>query len=344
MNNSFASTIEKWYANHCRELPWRDTRDPYLIWVSEIILQQTRVAQGLDYYLRFTERFPSVESLASASEDEVLLLWQGLGYYSRARHLREAAQQVVELGHFPKNYVELRRLSGVGDYTAAAIASFAYGEPRAVLDGNVFRVLSRYLGVDEAIDSTKGRKTFRALADAMLDPHHPALYNQAIMDFGAMVCSPQPQCVVCPLLNSCQAFRDHRQAELPVKAKAKVPKERHLIYIYAREGGKMLLRRRSSNDIWKGLYELPVIEYDSTKEHPSVPDGAHLVAEGITHRLTHRLLIADAYLLDVSTQSHRKWVEEMQGEGYQWVAESDRDQFAVPRLIEDIYSKCALFF
>ena len=180
MNAFFTEKLESWYASHRRELPWRDTADAYRIWISEIILQQTRVAQGHDYYVRFVERFPDVVTLAEASEDEVLLLWQGLGYYSRARNLHKAAQMVCREygGRLPGTFAELRRLPGVGDYTAAAIASFAYGEATAVLDGNVYRVLSRYLGIDTPIDTTKGQREFRMLADEMLDRRQPALYNQ----------------------------------------------------------------------------------------------------------------------------------------------------------------------
>ena len=206
MNTLFASTLHSWYAENHRELPWRNTRDPYRIWISEIILQQTRVAQGYDYFLRFMERFPDVVSLSQASEDEVLLLWQGLGYYSRARNLHKASKVIAANGGFLADYDFIRQLPGVGDYTASAIASFAFNLPHAVLDGNVFRVLSRYFGVDEAIDSTAGKKLFRAMADDMLDTSRPALYNQAIMDFGALVCSPHPHCQTCPLAESCVAF------------------------------------------------------------------------------------------------------------------------------------------
>ena len=205
--NNFSKTLLDWYAENKRDLPWRNTTDPYLIWISEIILQQTRVAQGYEYFLRFIKRFPDVASLAAASEDEVMKYWQGLGYYSRARNLHAAAQSMK--GVFPKTYAEVRALKGVGDYTAAAICSFAYDMPYAVVDGNVYRVLSRYFGIDIPIDSTEGKKTFTTLAEEMLDKSRPADYNQAIMDFGAVRCTPQsPDCLFCPLSGSCQALSE----------------------------------------------------------------------------------------------------------------------------------------
>jgi len=256
MNAIFAKTIECWYEQNKRELPWRETRDPYHIWISEIILQQTRVAQGYDYYLRFIQRFPDVFSLAAAQEDEVLLLWQGLGYYSRARNLHKAAQQIAAIGAFPTEYEDIRSLAGIGDYTAAAIASFAYDLPYAVLDGNVYRVLSRYLGIDTPIDTTRGKHDFTALAAEMLDRQHPALYNQAIMDFGAMVCTPAAtSCPDCPLVETCCAARDGRVSDLPIKSKKTKVRDRYLIYIYVRAQGNVLLHRRSNNDIWAGMYE-----------------------------------------------------------------------------------------
>jgi len=202
--SALSDILIEWYASNKRDLPWRNTVDPYLIWISEIILQQTRVDQGLDYFLRFIRRFPDISTLAEASEDEVLKYWQGLGYYSRARNLHEAAKGMH--GLFPATYEGVRALKGVGDYTAAAVCSIAYGMPYAVVDGNVYRVLSRYFGIDTPIDSTEGRKLFYALAQEMQDKSRPALYNQAIMDFGAMQCVPKsPDCFSCPLLESCFA-------------------------------------------------------------------------------------------------------------------------------------------
>ena len=216
----FAALLLAWYNENRRDLPWRGVGDPYKIWVSEIILQQTRVSQGHDYFLRFMERFPRVEDLAAASEDEVLKCWQGLGYYSRARNMHAAARQVVEGGGFPQTYEGIRRLKGVGDYTAAAIASFAFGLRHAVVDGNVYRVLARYFGVDSPIDTGQGKKYFARLAEELLpEDKYVADYNQAVMDFGAMQCVPKgPKCGQCPLCESCLAFRDGKVQDLPVKS------------------------------------------------------------------------------------------------------------------------------
>lgn len=255
--------LNAWYADNGRDLPWRHTRDPYHIWLSEVILQQTRVAQGLGYYLRFTERFPTVTALAAASEDDVLKLWQGLGYYSRARNLHQAARDVVERfgAHFPVEYADVRSLKGVGDYTAAAICSFAYDAPYAVLDGNVFRVLSRVFGIDTPIDTTTGRRDFNRLAQELLDREDPATYNQAIMEFGAMQCLPvQPRCEVCPLASQCQARATDRVAVLPIKQGHTKVRERWFNYLHLICGGETLLYRRKENDIWQGLYDFPLIE------------------------------------------------------------------------------------
>lgn len=233
MNPNFSNTIEKWYQEYKRELPWRESADPYVIWISEIILQQTRVVQGYDYFMRFMKRFPDVATLAQADEDEVMKYWQGLGYYSRARNLHAAAKSMN--GVFPKTYPEVRALKGVGDYTAAAICSFAYNMPYAVVDGNVYRVLSRYLGIDTPIDSTEGKKLFAAVADELLDKKNPALYNQAIMDFGAIQCSPQsPNCMFCPLASGCSALAGGMVAQLPVKQhkNEKRPIATSIIYMY----------------------------------------------------------------------------------------------------------------
>lgn len=230
--NAFSRILLDWYAEHKRELPWRETKDPYRIWISEIILQQTRVAQGYEYFQRFVERFPDLVALAEADEDEVMKYWQGLGYYSRARNLHAAARSMN--GVFPRTYEDVRALKGVGDYTAAAICSIAYDMPYAVVDGNVYRVLSRYFGVETPIDSTQGKKLFASLAQEMLDEKHAALYNQAIMDFGAIQCTPQsPSCMFCPLADSCSALATGKVNLLPVKQhKTKTTDRYLLIYIY----------------------------------------------------------------------------------------------------------------
>lgn len=305
---TFTETILHWYAAHRRELPWRNISDPYRIWVSEIILQQTRVAQGYDYYLRFVNAFPTVEALALASEDEVLRLWQGLGYYSRARNLHAAARQVVAQGHFPTDYAGVRALKGVGDYTAAAICSFAYGLPLAVVDGNVYRVLSRYFGVDEPIDTGKGKKQFAALAQSLLPAHNVADYNQGLMDFGALQCVPaSPDCAACPLADSCRANELKCVADWPVKSHRTKVAERYYIYIGVSTSEGIWLHRRGAGDIWQGLYEWPLLEFDhaatwlEVQSHPFIlnhlPEGGtwKQLARQCKHVLTHRVIWADCY-------------------------------------------------
>lgn len=258
-----ADILCDWYAREGRDLPWRRTRDPYLIWLSEVILQQTRVAQGMNYYLRFAERFPDVASLAAATEDEVLKLWQGLGYYSRARNLHAAAKQVVEQfgGVFPTSVEAVRSLRGVGDYTAAAICSVAYDAPCAVLDGNVFRVLSRLFDLDLPIDTSTGRRAFAELALSQLDATRPGVYNQAIMDFGALLCTPaQPRCAECPLAAHCLALAAGTVAQRPVKQGKTKVRDRWFNYLHVTSGDSLLLHRRGEGDIWQGLYEFPLIE------------------------------------------------------------------------------------
>ena len=252
----FAETLLRWYGENGRDLPWRRTRDPYAIWLSEIILQQTRIAQGMAYWERFMARFPSVDDLAAASEDEVLRLWEGLGYYSRARNLHAAARQIVSLGGFPTTLEGIRALKGVGDYTAAAIGSIAFDLPAAVVDGNVYRVLARYYGIATPVGTTQAKKEFTALAQALLPEDRAAAFNQAMMDFGAIQCTPAaPDCSVCPLAPHCDALRTGRIGLLPVK-KAPIPvKTRLLDYIYIRCNGFTAIRRRGPGDIWQGLWE-----------------------------------------------------------------------------------------
>lgn len=244
-------------------LPWRRTRDPYKIWLSEIILQQTRVAQGLPYYRAFLRRFPRIASLAVASEQDVLRMWQGLGYYSRARNLHACARAIVTDygGRFPQTFVELKRLKGIGDYTAAAIASFAFGERVAVLDGNVFRVLSRVFGIPDDIASTTGKKKFASLAGELLPAVDSATHNQAVMEFGALVCTPRnPACDRCPLASGCFANKNETQAELPVKRKPAKSRRRYFNYVVVRRAQSVLMTRRVGADIWKGLWDFPLWE------------------------------------------------------------------------------------
>jgi A/G-specific adenine glycosylase len=357
MISSFSAQLEAWYREFGRDLPWRQTSDPFLIMLSEFILQQTQIVQGMSYYLRFAERFPSAESLANASEEEVMRLWQGLGYYSRARNLRKAAQEVAKAGHFPKDYSFIRALPGVGDYTAAAIMSFAFGEPYAVLDGNVQRVLARHFGINEPVDTTQGKKLLRALADEMLDRQHPALYNQAIMDFGALQCKPtSPLCDACPLAETCQALKEHQVDKLPVKAKRTAIRDRYLTYIYTRtEDGKTLLRRRGSGDIWQGLFEFPLIESERPLTMAEVeqklsnqwPIGngrwqITLVARDVLHQLTHQRLHADFYCLTLPASQcpvSNGGKSNVQWEEGQWVEEKSLDHYALPRLLEKLLER-----
>ena len=344
--NEFADKLIDWYAENKRELPWRDTKDPYRIWISEIILQQTRVAQGYDYYIRFVRRFPDVFALADADGDEVMKYWQGLGYYSRARNLHAAARSVKEAGAFPTTYEGVRALKGVGDYTAAAICSFAYDMPCAVVDGNVYRVLSRWMGIDTPIDSTQGKKLFAQLADELMDKLRPALYNQAIMDFGALQCTPaSPDCVSCPLADGCAALSQGKVDVLPVKQHKTKVTDRFFNYIYVRTSGHTYIRKRTGNDIWKNLYEPLLIE---TEEDQTGNDKAILqklqevfgnregvffrpVRQGVRHVLSHRIIHANFYELVLP-------VESVSIAGYQRVAEEDLYKFAVSNLVYQFFS------
>lgn len=270
----FSRALLPWYRENQRPLPWRKTPDPYRIWLSEVILQQTRVDQGTAYWHRFVERYPSVAHLANASEDQVLRLWQGLGYYSRARNLRRAALQVVgdHGGLFPADHAALLRLKGVGDYTASAIASICFGIPEPVVDGNVYRVLSRVFGIATPIDSTAGKKEFRSLAAELIDPQHPGDHNQAVMELGAVVCTPKsPRCSECPLARKCVALRDARVTDLPVKSKRTSVRERHFNYLWVAAKGGLYLRQRTGKDIWQGLWELPLVETAAPMTRRSFP-------------------------------------------------------------------------
>ena len=328
VNSDFALTLLRWFRENGRDLPWRQTHDPYAIWLSEIILQQTQVKQGWDYWERFMRRWPKVEDLAEATEDEVLREWQGLGYYSRARNLHFAAKQIVEMGGFPRTIEGLRSLKGVGDYTAAAIGSIAFGLPAAVVDGNVYRVLARHFGIDTPINSTEGKKVFAALAQELLPVSEASDYNQAIMDFGAIQCTPQsPRCSDCPLMESCAALRSGRVGELPVKQKTLKVRERHLVYIYVRCQGLVAIHRRGAGDIWQGLWEPLLME--------EVPKGALLLRQNVKHVLTHRILLADFFLWEVAERPSLP-------DDYIWIREEQLDDYAVPRLVERLYEAVRL--
>ena len=277
-----ATALLAWYPRHQRDLPWRHTRDPYAIWLSEVILQQTRVAQGLPYYETFLRAYPTVQAMAAAPETEVLRYWQGLGYYSRARNMHRTARQVVEEygGHFPDNYAGLLKLRGVGPYTAAAIASFAFDEAVAVLDGNVYRVLARLFGLHSDIAAPSSRKEFQAVADQHIPASAPADFNQAIMEFGAIQCTPaKPDCLFCPMQASCWAFQHGQVALLPVKSKAKKARTRYFHYLVLRHGNLVYLRERAEKDIWQGLYDFALAETDAA-ELPADELARHLDALG----------------------------------------------------------------
>ena len=355
MNTIFSNIIISWFRENGRDLPWRETKDPYAIWLSEIILQQTRIAQGWEYWERFMQTYPTVDALAAASEDEVLKLWQGLGYYSRARNLHTAAKQIVAMGQFPNTLEGIKSLKGVGDYTAAAIASFAFDIPAAVVDGNVYRVLSRYFGIETPINSTQGKKEFAALAQSLLPIGHEhadaspsenskekirpnefdmelspvSAYNQGMMDFGAIQCTPQsPKCMLCPLAETCEALRSGKVDNLPVKNKTVKVKTRHLIYIYIRCKGKVAIHRRGEGDIWQGLWE--PFNASELESMPSFVCDPILLAKDVKHVLTHRVLLADFYLLELKDTPNLP-------EDYIWIDEESIEDYGVPRLIEMMF-------
>lgn len=332
-----------WYESHKRALPWRETTDPYLIWVSEIILQQTRVAQGLDYFLRFTERFPTVQALAEAEEGEVLKYWQGLGYYSRARNLHAAAKQLVERygGRFPRGYEEVLSLKGIGAYTAAAIVSFAWGMPYPVVDGNVYRVLARLFDLDTPIDSTDGKKQFAELAGRLLDPKRASSYNQAIMEFGALQCVPRhPDCAVCPLVDRCMAYARGRVEELPVKQHKTKIRDRYFHYLYLIYNKETWLRRRPAGDIWEGLYEFPLIETEGPMDLANLSQTATYrrwlgkagelrffrPLTGVKHVLSHQVLHTSFYGIELERAPEGL-------EDYLRIPLSEFERYAIPRLI-----------
>lgn len=297
---TFSPILLAWYKKYKRDLPWRHTKDPYKIWLCEIIMQQTRIAQGLAYYNRFVETFPSPLSLARASEDQILKLWQGLGYYSRARNLHAAAKSMQ--GKFPTTYEGVRALKGVGDYTTAAICSIAYNMPYAVVDGNVYRVLSRVFEIHTPIDSTKGKKQFTAFAQELLDKKSPGDFNQAMMDFGALVCTPQtPQCDMCPLSKMCKAKKKGLVERLPVKGQKTKVTTRYFHYIYVEQGKFTWIHQRGPGDVWQNLYEVPLVESKSDKLSPASLKkwfgSAKIAPVGspVKHVLSHQIIYACIY-------------------------------------------------
>ncbi|WP_242929443.1 A/G-specific adenine glycosylase [Pontibacter vulgaris] len=325
-NQLFTKSIINWYEQHKRALPWRETTNPYFIWLSEVILQQTRVNQGLPYYLKFTEAYPTIQDLAAAPEDEVLRLWQGLGYYSRARNMHHTARQVVSEygGNFPRSYNELLKLRGVGSYTAAAIASFAFREQVAVLDGNVFRVLARVYGLTEDIAAPASRKVFQQLADSLVPADTPDTFNQAIMEFGAIQCTPlMPDCMFCPLQQVCFAFNHGMVQELPVKSKAKAARQRYFHYFVFEWEGNYYMRKRLAGDIWQGLYDFYLFEtLDKTLETEAIlaelqaagievkPTQLRLPAKDYKHVLSHQKIGARFYLIKLKSRLREEVMQE----------------------------------
>ncbi|CAN5849539.1 A/G-specific adenine glycosylase [soil metagenome] len=337
----FGAIIMSWYLKNKRDLPWRKTQNPYKIWLSEIILQQTRVQQGLPYYFSFINKYPDVKSLAGAAEDDILKLWQGLGYYSRARNLHSAAKMVVNdfNGVFPATYIELKKLKGVGDYTAAAISSICYNEVQAVVDGNVYRVLSRIYGIDTPIDSTEGKKLFNDLANSLISEKHPADFNQSIMEFGAIQCVPKnPPCEKCPFFLHCEARKKDLINVLPVKSKKTKVTDRFFNYLVLHHKGTIYLKQRSGNDIWKGLFDFPLIETGTAVNEKKLMRNKEWAAlfkdskfkiqnysEEIKHILSHQRL----YVRFVEIQLGKK----MNVKEWLSVKEEELKKFAVPVVI-----------
>lgn len=340
MDQSFQDSLLKWFDENKRDLPWRQDRSPYKVWLSEVILQQTRVNQGLPYYHRFIKNFPDIKSLAQADQQDVLKLWQGLGYYNRGRNLHHAAQQVMEDfgGYFPEKYQELKKLKGVGDYTASAIASFVYNEPLAVLDGNVKRVLSRLYNEKTPINSTEGERVFKELAEQTLDKNRPGKFNEAMMEFGALQCTPKPRCTICPLQGFCKAYQKGGQLELPVKLKKRERSYRYFNYFKVVKNGRVLLQKRTAKDIWQGLYQPPLIETQKEiKEGARLLDGSLSKPADIRyictyrHTLTHRQLIARFFeLYDLP--------EDIFNENCFWVNLNELTKYPVPKLIEKFFT------
>lgn len=341
---SFSQKILSWYAENKRTLPWRGTKDPYKIWLSEIILQQTRVAQGTPYYLKFLEHFPTVGDLAKAPEEKVLKLWQGLGYYSRARNLHATAKKITNdfEGEFPTTYAELLQLKGVGDYTASAIASICFDEPQPVVDGNVFRVLARYFGVEVPINGSQGPAYFKLLAREVMDVQNIRDYNQGIMEFGAIQCTPKnPYCLHCPLNQGCEALKDNKVAELPVKLKKAKVKNRFFNYLVPvaidhKGNHTTLLRQRKGKGIWQNLWEFPLVESEGEIGRDEIetrlpkmmgleePPEVYLYNKApIVHKLSHQHL-------------HTKfWIVKHNGALLEGIPLDTMEDYAVPVLLAD---------
>jgi A/G-specific adenine glycosylase len=332
-----------WFNAHARILAWKEDHAPYKIWVSEILLQQTRVSQANAYYSRFLHRFPTIQALANAPLDDVLRLWQGLGYYSRARNMHAAARQIVTEygGCFPSTPRELQQLKGVGSYTAAAVAAFAFNYPIVALDGNALRILSRIFGEDSPIDNNEGRKIFETIAAHILPPGQADVFNQALMDFGSLVCTPSPKCADCPLPQYCQAWLQNRVHELPVKRKKTAPRHRYFSFLYIRQQDHIYIQQRKHKDIWQGLYQFPLIETPqalSPEQLQTLPEWADILdspppplmtfSPEYTHKLTHQTLHAHFVRLHIEKES--SWLLE----NCQKIHINSLDNFGIPRLLE----------
>ena len=341
----FKETLLDWYGSNKRELPWRNTQNPYFIWLSEIILQQTRVEQGLPYYNRFVEEFKSIKDLAEADEEKVLKIWQGLGYYSRARNLHHTAKTIVNKydGIFPQVHEQVLALKGIGEYTAAAIVSFAYNMPFAVVDGNVFRVLSRVFGVEMATDSGAGKKYFQELASTLLDKDKPGEFNQAIMEFGALQCVPKnPSCNHCPFETSCIAKNQNKIESLPFKSQKTKQRDRFFNYLVISKNQELLISKRKENDIWQNLYDFPLIETDKRIENEelmlsekwldifkdqsmSIKD----ISQEYKHILSHQKIYARFWQIELD------YFSESLKEKYISTSNENLHEYAVPKLVDN---------
>lgn len=339
----FTKALMQWHhQENFRSLPWKQEKDPYKIWLSEIILQQTRAEQGLPYYLRFIEAYPTVRHLAQATDEEVFRLWQGLGYYNRCKNLLSTARVIAYdmNGVFPNTYDEILKLKGIGSYTAAAVASFAYGLPYAVVDGNVNRVLSRFFGIDLPFDTTEGKKYFFELAHKVLDRANSASYNQAIMDLGATVCKPQnPLCDECLLMKNCFAYAQEMIGLLPVKSKKIVVKERFFNYYIFKCKDKVYIQKRTAKDIWQNLHEPFLLEGDD-KLNEDAFSNFHLQSKPVEigqskQRLTHQIIVARFYLAEIKTQ------EKISENGW-WVVVSELKNYAFPKTVVSFFKKIKL--
>jgi A/G-specific adenine glycosylase len=348
----FSNLIIQWYRINKRDLPWRHTIDPYRIWVSEIILQQTRVEQGLAYYNRFVERFPDIEALSVAEEDEVMKVWQGLGYYSRARNMHRSAKtmHLENQAKFPASYDEIKRMHGVGDYSASAIASIVYGEPCPVVDGNVLRVISRYSGIKEPINATAGKKKVKDILTGLIDPLHPGDFNQAVMELGALVCKPkQPLCTECPVSQDCFAFQNDLTSDLPFRDIKKPSRTRYFNYlvILSRQGNQnyLWLNKRKGRDIWSNLYDFPLIETESELSEEDLKKTGQwqtimglngysysTACENVRHVLSHQVLKVKFFILAVDNFYHPEYLK---------INVLDINKFAVPKPVENFLKKVA---